>query len=183
MPKGTNGKTGTGMKCKKTAKRGRESADNLPLFDMDAVLLDTYNVLLKNEMLQEMYGEIIKRISMRPYPNLCFLLAPFEEALGGKLFTMDHIWRNFNKIWTDDTVIKELSDCLCAPREFCSWLLLAIQGTIVKQYFHVDELQPKLEVILTADEKETVAYICGAMIKKLTNKNFDKIRKKVLPLH
>jgi len=63
------------MKCKKKAKRDRESADNIPLFDLDAVLLDTYNVLLKSEMLQEMYGEI-KRISMRPYPNLCFLRAP-----------------------------------------------------------------------------------------------------------
>ena len=177
MPKGTNGKTGMGVKCKKKAKRDRESADNIPLFDLDAVLLDTYNVLLKNEMLQEMYGEIMKRISMKPNPNVCFLRAPFEEALGGKLFTMDHIWREFNKIWTHDTVIKELIDCLCVPREFCSWLLLAIQETIVKQYLHVDELQPTLEVILTADEKDTVAYICGTVIKKLKNKAFDNIRK------
>jgi len=108
---------------------------------------------------------------------------PFEEALGGKLVTMDYIWRKFNKIWTDDTVIKELIDCLCVPQEFCSWLLLAIQETIVKQYLHVDELQPTLEVILTADEKETVGYICGAVIKKLMNKAFDNIRKKVFPLH
>ena len=92
MPKGTNGNTGTGMKCKKNAKRDGESAYNIPRFDLDAVLLDTYHVLLQNEMLQEMYGEIIKRISMRPYPTLCFLRAPFAEALGGKLFTMDHIW-------------------------------------------------------------------------------------------
>ena len=51
------------------------------------------------------------------------------------------------------------------PREFCSWLLLAIQEAIVKQYLHVDELQPTLDGILTADEKETVAYICGAVIE------------------
>ena len=61
------------MECKRKAKRDREvqdSTDNIPLFDLDAVLLDTYHVLSKNEMLQKMYGEIIRRISMRPYQNL-----------------------------------------------------------------------------------------------------------------
>ena len=158
------------MKCKKKAKRDRESADNIPLFDLDAVLLDTYNVLLKSEMLQEMYGEI-KRISMRPYPNICFLRAPSEEALGGKLFTMDHIWRKFNNIRTDDTVIKEVIECLCVPREFCSWLLLAIQETIVEQYLHADELQSTFKVILTADEKGTVTYMWGSD-KKVDKQGF-----------
>jgi len=140
MPKGTNGNTGTGMKCKKNAKRDGESAYNIPRFDLDAVLLDTYHVLLQNEMLQEMYGEIIKGYLWGHIQIYVFSVPPFEEALGGKLVTMDYIWRKFNKIWTDDTVIKELIDCLCVPQEFCSWLLLAIQETIVKQYLHIDEL-------------------------------------------
>ena len=84
MPKGTNGKTGTGMKCKQEAKRDRESADNIPLFDLDAALLDTYHVRLKSEMLQEMYGEIIKRISMRPFPNL-FSPCPICRGFGPKI--------------------------------------------------------------------------------------------------
>ena len=85
-------------------------------------------------------------------------------------FLWKKIWTKCNKIWTYDTVIQELIDCLCVAREFCSWLFLAIQETIVKQYLHVDELQPTLEIILTADEKETVAYVYGAVIKAVDKK-------------
>ena len=84
MPKGTNGKTGTGMQCKKKAKRDRESADNIPRFDLDAIPLDTYHVLLKNEMLQEMYREIIKRISMRGHNQIYVYSVPHYTRLWAK---------------------------------------------------------------------------------------------------
>ena len=72
-----------------------------------------------------MYGEIIKKDIYEAISKFMFSVAPFEEALGRTLFIMDHIWRKVNKSWADDTVTKELIDCLCVPREFCSWLRLA----------------------------------------------------------
>ena len=151
--------------------------------DMESLVKDTLQVMANNEMVAVTYSSELERLtSLEKFPLLEKLKSAFVE--GYKEITTEPVpspraketmWMHFNKIWTDKDITNAIREGLSVSKDFCSWFLFTLQQVVSKK--SVPEARQVVPQELTDDEKDTVAYICGSLIRKLTSK-FHILRRK-----
>ncbi len=146
---------------------------NIELFFKDAL-----HSMQNNEMLNALYSHHIERLLEQPSPPLNFLKVALEKTITGKSFNIEAMWVEFNKVWTDGTITTNLQSCLSVSKDFCSWILLTSQEVVAKSFNTKKKEDTEiLTAQITTDEKDTVTYICGAVLRKVIQKSYDDMRK------
>lgn len=82
------------------------------------------------------------------------------------------MWEEFNKIWIDE-VTKSIIHACGVTSDFCSWFLLYLQQVVAKRYLKCDTTAAVNNTDLSDAEKESVAYISGAVLKNVSSKLCD----------
>ena len=177
-------------KRRRKAKKGNTESDarigetSKPKFHVDVrvMLRNALEVMQKNEMLCEMFANVIGRLSkinFESIPELSFLDEVLAQTVDMKSFSMEMMWTRFSKVWINANVTDKLIECLDVPKYFCSWLLLYCQEEMSKYNFNasVQVSFVASEARLKEQEKETVTYICGAVLSKLIKKAYDNLQK------
>ena len=81
------------------------------------------------------------------------------------------MWEEFNKLWTDENITKSIMNALNVTSDFCLWFLLYLQQAITKRYLQFDSTGNMLDNVDLSDaERDSVAYIAGAVLKKIGDK-------------
>ena len=149
--------------------------------NIEELLKRALEVMAKNEMMIEMFGGTVNRLlqlSLGSFSDLSFLSEVFEKTVEMKTFSIERMWTNFNSVWVNEAITSRLIRCLDVPKEFCSWLLLYCQEEIAKDRCHTGIAEVKhVQIELSEHDKETVTYICGAVLSKLIRKAHDNMRK------
>lgn len=149
--------------------------------NIHVLLKRALEVMAKNEMMIEMFGVTVNRLlqlSLGTLSDLCFLNEVFEKTVEMKTFSIERMWTSFNTVWVNENITSRLVKCLGVPKEFCSWLLLYCQEEIAKDNCQTGAAEIKnMQIELSEHDKETVTYICGAVLSKLIRKAHDNLRK------
>ncbi len=112
------------------------------------------------------------------FSDLSFLNKVFEKTVEKKTFSRERMWTNFNPVWVKENISSRFIGCLDVPGEVCSWLMLYCQGQIAKGHFQTSVAEAKnMQIELSEHDKETVTYICGAVLSKLIRKAHKNFRK------
>ena len=91
-----------------------------------------------------------------------------EETITGRSFNIEPMWAKFNRVWTDETITKDLQSCLSASKDFLFLASLGYPGGCGKNFNAKKKEDTQISTDqLTVDEKETLTYICGAVLRKI----------------
>ncbi len=169
---------------KKSISKTQPPTTNL-FDDMESLVKDTLQQMSTDEMVAVTYSSELERLAAFenfPLALLEKLKSTFVEKYKGIATepvpsprAKETMWMNFNMIWTDKDITDAIRDALSVSKYFCSWFLFTLQQVISKR--SLPEARKFVPQKLNEDEKETVAYICGSIIRKLTSK-FHILRRK-----
>eukprot|EP00794_Sanderia_malayensis_P004432 gene4432-5025_t len=143
---------------------------------MESLIKDTLQLMNTNEMVAVTYSNELERLAaFENFPLLEKLKSTFVESYKGiptaqipSPQAKETMWMHFNRIWTDKAITDAIREALAVSKDFCSWFLFTLQRVISKKSF--PETRQVVPQKLTDDEKETVTYICGSIIRKLISK-------------
>ena len=167
--------------AKSTTRTKRPRDQSCYAVNIQELLKRALEVMAKNEMMIEMFGDTVHRLSqfsLGSFSDLTFLNEVFEKTVEMKTFSIERMWTNSNTVWVNEDITSRLIGCLDVPQEFSSWLLLYCQEEIAKDHCQTSVAEVKnVKIELSEHDKETVTYICGAVISKLIRKAHDNLRK------
>ncbi len=143
-----------------------------------------------DEMIYHMYASDIKKLkALDSYPLQELIKSRFVETCKGMATTSpispkakETMWVKFHEMWKDEAFPESLQNSFNITKDFCSWFLFMLQQTIAQRFF-ADRKPDDTVTEISADEKHTVTYICGSILKKLTTKCFDLKRKTKPEIH
>ena len=143
-----------------------------------------------DEMIYHMYqNEIQKLKALDSYPLQELIESKFVETCKGMATTSaispkakETMWVEFDQIWKDEAFTESVQKSFDITKDICSWFLFTLQQTISKRIF-TDTKPDDTITEMSVDEKHTVTYICGSILKKLTTKFFDLKRKTKADIH
>ena len=170
--------------AKKQQQNSKTQFHTTTLFgNMDALIKDTLQLMATDEMVAVTYANELERLAaFDNFPSLEKLRSTFVESYKGiptepvpSPRAKETMWTHFNKIWTDKAITVAIREALAVSKDFCSWFLFNMQQVISKKSF--PETRRVVPQKFTDDEKETVTYICGSIIRKLISK-FHILRRK-----
>ena len=163
----------------------------LPVFnEMASLVKETICSMEADEMIYHMYqNEIQKLKALDSYPLQELIESKFVETCKGMATTSaispkakETMWVEFDQIWKDEAFTESVQKSFDITKDICSWFLFTLQQTISKRIF-TDTKPDDTITEMSVDEKHTVTYICGSILKKLTTKFFDLKRKTKADIH
>ena len=143
-----------------------------------------------DEMIYQLYQSDIRRLkAVDSYPLQAVIQSKFFETCKDMATTStispkakEAMWVKFDEIWKDEAFTESVQKNFGITKDVCSWLLFMLQQTIAKRFI-ADKKPDDTTTELNIDEKHTVTYICGSILKKLTTKFFDLKRKTKAEIH
>ena len=141
-------------------------------------------------MIYQLYPSDIQRLkALDGCPLQEVIQSKFFETCKGMATTSavspkakETMWVKFDEIWKDEAFTESVQENFGITKDFCSWFLFMLQQTIAKRFI-ADKKPDDTITKLSVDEKHTVTYICGSILKKLTTKFFDLKRKTEAEIH
>ncbi|XP_065059624.1 uncharacterized protein LOC135687095 [Rhopilema esculentum] len=185
-----------GGKSKKTTskqQKAKQSKDEiqLPIFnEIGSLIREAICSMEADEMIYHMYQSDIQKLkTLDSFPLQEFIKSKFFETCKGMATTSaispnakETMWVKFDEIWKDEAFTESVQNSFYITKDVCSWFLFTLQQTIAKRLF-TDKKPNDTITEISADEKHTVTYICGSILKKLTTKFFDLKRKTKAEIH
>ena len=147
------------------------------------VAKNALTLMLNDAMLEELYGNKI-RILLDAGFSIEFLIPKLDLTMKGfngnnKGAAKEIMWKEFHKLASDPAVISMMQAKLDTSNDFISWFLFNLQtclhAAVCKKMNSAAEFHVHVAA-LSADEKEVICYIAGAIISKL-EKKFHKMIK------
>ena len=175
----------TGSGSKKRTSKGKKARTNKKRKVIEADLRDlskdALNKMKEDEMLNALFKDNIQRLLKNmdqplagfPSPDLKNRFENTCKKFSSRFITTarESMWEEFNKLWTDETITKSIMNALNVTSDFCSWFLLYLQQAITKRYLQCDSTGNMLDNVDLSDaERDSVAYIAGAVFKKIGDK-------------
>lgn len=163
----------------------------LPVFnEMASLVKETICSMEADEMIYHMYQNDIQKLkALGSYPLQELIESKFVETCKGMATTSaispkakETMWVEFDQIWKDEAFTESVQKSFDITKDICSWFLFTLQQTISKRIF-TDTKPDDTITEMSVDEKHTVTYICGSILKKLTTKFFDLKRKTKADIH
>lgn len=163
----------------KKAKKQRKKKEFITA-DLRDLAKDALLQMKENEMLNALYNDDIKRLLEKPSPTFPSdtLKERFEKTC--KKFSSvfittarEAMWEEFSKIWIDEKVTKSIILACGITSDFCSWFLLYLQQVVAKRYLQCDSTAAVNNTDLSDAERESVAYISGAVLKIVSSRLCD----------
>ena len=141
-------------------------------------------------MIYQLYQSDIQRLkAVDSYPLQAVIQSKFFETCKDMATTStispkakEAMWVKFDEIWKDEAFTESVQKNFGITKDVCSWFLFMLQQTIAKRFI-ADKKPDDTTTELNIDEKHTVTYICGSILKKLTTKFFDLKRKTKAEIH
>ena len=175
----------TGSGSKKRTPKGKKARTNKKRKVIEADLrnlsTDALNKMKENEMLNALFKDNMQRLLKNmdqplagfPSPDLKDRFEKTCKKFSSRFITTarESMWEEFNKLWTDENITKSIMNALNVTSDFCLWFLLYLQQAITKRYLQCESTGNMLDNVDLSDaERDSVAYIAGAVLKKIGDK-------------